>query len=269
DGTALAGIRVLLQRTDEGRPKAGLYSRLEGRVGETYSDAAGAFQFRYLPAGTYSVSAGGRNVVGMGQSGWARARVEELKVAESGTGFTVRLELRPAGSIAGRVGSASGQPVEGAAIWVRDAQGGWFSSFSEITSDSGGRYEVTDLPPGAYDLAFRADGYGFTLVTGVLVREGEETPQDVTLPAGVALKLATGDMSPWELAVTLIGPEGPLPSGLTALSDFAAAMGGDAHLMVGTFAPGTYQLIVAFEGQTILDTQVVLAAGEGTHVVTL
>ena len=269
DGKAIAGVRLILQRTDEGRLSEGLYSRMEGRVGETYSDAEGGFQFRYLPSGTYAVLAGGRNVVGMGQSGWARTRLEDIKVAADDSGFTVRLKLRPAGSIAGRVTNAAGQPVEAASVWVRDGQGGWLATLSETTTDSSGRYEVPDLSPGDFSLAFRADGYGFTVVPGILVREGAETPQDVTLPAGVALKLSTGDLSPWSLAVALTGPDGPLPTELTAISDLAASIGGEAALLVGSFAPGEYHLTVVSEGQTILDTPVVLVAGEGSHVVTL
>ena len=269
DGKAIAGVRLILQRTDEGRLSEGLYSRLEGRVGESYSDAEGGFTFRYLPAGTYAITAGGRNVVGMGQSGWARTRLDDVRVAADDSGFTVRLKLRPAGSIAGRVSNAAGQPVEAAAVWVRDGQGGWLATLSETTTDSSGRYEVPDLSPGDFGLAFRAEGYGLTVVSGVLVREGAETPQDVTLPAGVALKLSTGDLSPWSLAVALTGPEGPLPTELTAVSDLAASIGGEAALLVGSFAPGEYHLTVVSEGQTILDTPVVLVAGEGSHVVTL
>ena len=269
DAAPIAGVRLILQRTDAGRPTTSIYSRLDGRVGETYSDAEGAFHFKYLPAGTYTVHAGGRNVVGMGQSGWARNRVEGVQVAGEGGGFTVKVKLRPAGSIAGRVSNASGQAIEAAAIWVGTEQGGWISTFSETSSDGAGHYEVPDLPTGAFNLAFRADGYGYTVVPGVLVREGEQTPQDVTLPAGVALKLVTGDLSPWSLAVSLVGPDGPLPTNLTALSDLSAAMGGDPQLMVGCFAPGSYRLLVTSEGQAILDTEVVLAANEATHVVTL
>ena len=269
DGSAVAGVRLILQRTDEGRANQGVYSRLDGRVGETYSDAEGAFQFRYLPDGTYTVHAGGRNVVGMGQSGWARTKVEGVRVTGDGAGFKVKVKLRPGGSIAGRVSSVAGQPIEAASVWVGTEQDGWISTFSETTSDATGRYEVPDLGPGAFSLAFRADGYGYTVVPGVLVREGEPTAQDVTLPAGVALKLETGDRSPWSLSVSLIGPDGPLPTSLTALSDLAAAMGGDPQLLVGSFAPGSYQLRVTAEGQTILDTEVVLAANEATHVVTL
>lgn len=269
DSSPLAGVRLILQRTDEGRITQGIYSRLDGRVGETYSDAQGAFHFRYLPAGTYTVHAGGRNVVGMGQSGWARNQVEGIRVTGEGSGFTVKVKLRPAGSIAGRVSNAAGQAIEAAAVWVGTEQGGWISTFSETTSDGSGHYEVPDLPTGAFSLAFRADGYGYTVVPGVLVREGEETPQDVTLPAGVALKLATGDRSPWSLSVTLVGPDGPLPTNLSALSDLSAAMAGDPQLLVGCFAPGSYHLLVTSEGQPILDTEVVLAANEATHVVTL
>jgi protocatechuate 3,4-dioxygenase beta subunit len=269
DGQALAGVRVLLQRTDEGRVTTGYYGKMEGRVGETYSTAAGDFEFKCLPTGTYAVLAGGQNLVGMGLSGWARTRVDGVKVVDEGSGFKVRVQMRRAGSIAGRVSNAAGQAIEGAAVWVRGEQDGWISTFSETSSNASGGYEVPDLPPGAWTLAFRADGYGYTLVSGVLVREGAETPQDVTLPEGVALKLSTGDLNPWDLTVELIGPDGPLPTELTALSDLAAAMGGEAQVLVGTFAPGTYQLRVISEGQSILDTQLVLAVGEGSHVVTL
>lgn len=269
DGHALEGVRLLLQRTDEGRVTEGLYSRLEGRVGETYSGADGSFRFKYLPAGTYTVAAGGRNAVGMGQTGWARASVEDIQVADESGGFTVRVRLRPAGSVAGRVTNSAGAAIEGAAVWVRGEQGGWVATFSETASDTSGHYEVPDLSPGAWSLAFRAEGYGFTIVPAVFVREGVETPQDVALPPGVTLKLATGDRDPWELSVVLTGEDGPLPTELTSLSDLTAAMAGQPQMVVGSFAPGAYQLKVISQGEPILDTAVVLAPGEGSHVVTL
>jgi hypothetical protein len=69
--------------------------------------------------------------------------------------------------------------------------------------------------------------------------------------------------------VTLVGPDGPLPTNLSALSDLSAAMAGDPQVLVGCFAPGSYHLLVTSEGQPILDTELVLAANEATHVVTL
>jgi hypothetical protein len=210
DGKPLSGVRVLLHRRDEGRLMIGMFAAMEGRVGEAQSKADGSFRFRHLPAGTYEIVAGGQNMLGTGTTGWSVTRVPDLSVSEDGPGFAVRVAVRPAGAIAGSVTDSSGRPLPGAGVWARDPAGRWLASFSELATDASGRYEMADLEPGVWTLAFRDGSHALTLVPDLLVHAGETTPLDVKLPPGVSLRLAAGDVAPWSLQITLTGPDGRL-----------------------------------------------------------
>jgi hypothetical protein len=268
DGTKLAGGRVILEREDSDRPDFGFSAAMDGRVGETYTDAQGKFRFRFLPSGRFAVVAGGQNVIGMGTAGWAQTRVSDLAVLDGGPGFSVRVEVRPAGGIAGSVRSPGGQPIAGAGVWVADAAGNWSSTFSEIVSDAAGAYSVGSLQEGTWTLAFGDVTHALKLVRDVLVREGGTTPLDVTLVPGIGLELLTGGHPAGSLQTALAGPDGAVPTGLVSLNEVMAVTGAEGTLKLGTFAPGTYHLTVMSGGEVLLDTTVTLS-GSGTETVAL
>ncbi|MHC5210551.1 MAG: carboxypeptidase regulatory-like domain-containing protein [Planctomycetota bacterium] len=269
DGKPIANVRVLLQRRDEGRVAVGMFAAMDGRVGEAQTRQDGTFRFQHLPAGLYEVTAGGQNVLGTGETGWSVTRVPDLSVSEDGPGFAVRVPLRPAGAVAGTLSDAAGRPLPGVGLWARDPQGRWLTTFSEIASDAAGRYEMGSLEPGAWTLAFRDGSHALTLVPDVIVRAGETTPLDVTLPPGVSLRLAAGDVTPWSLDILLIGPDGPIPTELVALTELLVMADEDGMFVVGTFLPGPYQLRVTADGALLHDGPIVLPAGASQHVVSL
>jgi len=260
DGSFVAGVRVVLERTDAGRPTFGLAAATNGRVGESYTDSAGAFRFRFLPGGTYALVAGGQNIIGMGAKGWAQTRMEGLSVNSTGPGFGVRVKVRPAGSIEGTVRSTSGAPLANVGVWVADANGIWQSTLSEVASDTGGAYAVGSLQEGSWTLAFRDGEHALKLVPGVLVREGAVTQQDVRLEPGISLQLATGGHPAGALQVTLVGPDGAaLPTNLVSMSEVMSLTDLGSALNLGTFAPGSYHLTVISGGETLLSTAVTLS----------
>jgi protocatechuate 3,4-dioxygenase beta subunit len=269
DDALLPDVRILLHRRDEGRVSMGLFAAMDDRVGEAVSKADGTFRFRHLPAGTYEISAGGQNLLGTGETGYAMTRVPDLTVAEDGPGFAVRVALRPAGAVAGTVKDSSGRPLFGVSLWALGPDGAWLASFSEVSSDAGGRYELLSLEPGAWTLAFRDGSHALTLVRDVLVRAGETTALDVTLPPGVSLRLAGAGAAPWKLQISLLGPDGPVPTHLAALTELLAPADESGMLVVGTFLPGSYQLRVTAEGAVLHDGPIVLSPGQDQHLVTL
>ncbi len=269
DGHAVPGVRVVLERTDEGVKEVSLLVAVGGRVAETFADVAGAFRFHHLPGGTYAVVAGGQNLLGMGASGWAQARVAEITVLEGSSGFTVKVEVEPSAVVAGTLTDIGGQPVSGAGVWVLDASGTPRSVFSEAVSSEGGSYEVSDLPDGTWTLAFMDGAHALTLVPGVLARTGERTPLDVTLPPGVPVRVALAGRSAASLEVSVSGPAGWLPSRLVSLTDLASLPQAAGTLAVGTYAPGHYQVLVMSGGETLFDSGVTLVPGSGPKLLEL
>ena len=262
DGHAVPRVRLVLERTDAEAMQVAYVAAMGGRVGETYSDENGAFRFRHLPGGTYAVVAGGKGIMGLGAAGWARKRVENLSVLEGGPGFTMKVEVEPAAVVAGSVRDPAGQALDGVGVWVLDAAGLPRSRFSEEASDNSGSYEVGDLQDGAWTLAFMDSGHALTIVRGVLVRTGESTPLDVTLPPGTPLRLDLNGRPAAGLDVAVLGPDGgSLPCRLLSLSDLAGMSQADGTLTLGTYGPGNYRVQVRSGSEQLLDTGVTLVGG--------
>lgn len=266
DGKRLAGVRVILERTDEGRAKFGYLGLMAGRVGETYTDESGGFRFKYVPGGTYSVVAGGTNLLDMGTAGWAVTRLDDVRVAEGATGFAVRIEVRPAGEISGKVTDTNGQPLSGVGVWAMDSRGVWLSTFSEVNTDIAGEYALDSLDKGLWTLAFRDGSHGLKLVAGVEVRLGDPTTLDVTLQAGIVLELALGGHDASDLDVTLIGPEGQVPIDLFSMFEVMGMNNLTEVQSLGTFPPGLYHVTVIEGGSMLLDTDVTLSLSMGGKV---
>jgi hypothetical protein len=78
--------------------------------------------------------------------------------------------LRGNGGLSGTVMDASGATVANANVTVKDQNG---AIVAQTTTDSGGEYTVSSLPPGNYNAEFRANGFKTFAYTGVNVGPGE------------------------------------------------------------------------------------------------
>jgi hypothetical protein len=92
---------------------------------------------------------------------------------------TGELELIGTASVAGRVTGASGEPLAGVQLHVRDARGA-------VASDSSGRYVLTGLPAGTHVLVARRLGYALAEQV-VELRAGVRVTADLRLERSVAL----------------------------------------------------------------------------------
>ena len=80
------------------------------------------------------------------------------------------------GRVSGRVvAEVNSRPLAGVQVTLADLETG-------VLSDVDGRYSISRLPPGTYDLAFTRIGFASKTVTGVVVTAGEVTVVDVVLP---------------------------------------------------------------------------------------
>ena len=154
DGKGVAGARLLLH----GGP---LDERFKGR-----SDAEGAFRIEGLPVNTEC-----RLVV---KKKGLVERVSEPftpKPGERLAGFTVRLSL--GATLSGRVVDDQGKPLPRACIHVRHADGlaGFLDGRLGNRADDTGRYKVTALPAGRYDLEVLAHGHIGRSRSGLVLAE--------------------------------------------------------------------------------------------------
>jgi hypothetical protein len=85
------------------------------------------------------------------------------------------------GSIGGTVLDASGSTVPHASVTIRNGDTGLTRN---VEGDDGGRYKVTDLPLGAYDVEISAPGFGTEVRKGISLTIGREAVVDSNLKPG-------------------------------------------------------------------------------------
>ncbi|HKR02771.1 MAG TPA: carboxypeptidase-like regulatory domain-containing protein [Pyrinomonadaceae bacterium] len=103
------------------------------------------------------------------------------------------------GGITGVVTDPQGSVVPGATVEIINEGTG--KSERTMTTDENGAFTATLLPPGAYRLAIKSANFKQVNVTGVQVRIGESTRQDVALEVGGVTENVNIEATP-----TLINP---------------------------------------------------------------
>jgi iron complex outermembrane receptor protein len=88
----------------------------------------------------------------------------------------------PEGRISGVVRNASGEPVPGVTVTIRNQQTG---ATRVVVSAANGSYEVAGLPPGGYTVTAELTGLGQATVRDVQVAAGAAASVDVTLETRV------------------------------------------------------------------------------------
>jgi len=145
-GEPISGARVWV---DELEPDEVLEVEVLGRQwGENATtNQRGEFTVRDLGPGRSRLWAGAKGY------GASLAQLVEVEAGDERDGLVLR--LRPAARIRGVVHASVGE-VEGRTIQVRAERGGNY--WKRVTTDSGGRFELEDLDPGAYRLTLQAGG---------------------------------------------------------------------------------------------------------------
>jgi Carboxypeptidase regulatory-like domain/TonB dependent receptor len=100
------------------------------------------------------------------------------------------------GSIVGEVTDPSGASVPNVAVTITDSSTG---QSREVTSDSGGRFTITDAQPGVYVLKFVAKGFRPVERSGVTVTINTVTRADATLQIGNVSEQVTVEASAVQL----------------------------------------------------------------------
>jgi protocatechuate 3,4-dioxygenase beta subunit len=114
----------------------------------------------------------------------------------------LRISLRPARSLTGRVVDSGGRPIPGVTLSVVETQElrmaggshGGSSSRGVGQTDSEGRFVTRDLEPGTFHLTFQAAGFRPEVVRGLAIREEEDpAPLEVVLERGAVLSGRVAD----------------------------------------------------------------------------
>ena len=98
------------------------------------------------------------------------------------------LAQQPTGSIEGSVTDPQGAIVQNASVSVRSVS---TNATRDVTTNSGGHYRITELPPGIYEVRVSATNFKTSVASDIKVNVGQNLPLDVQLEIGVASEQVT------------------------------------------------------------------------------
>jgi hypothetical protein len=100
-----------------------------------------------------------------------------------GQRLTLDVRAQPAATLRGLVATASG-PVAGLELtaWMQSRDGPWDVPLRRVTTDAGGRYHLSDLPPGSLRLSIRTQRHDSFVEHELDLAAGTATAYDLTLP---------------------------------------------------------------------------------------
>ncbi|MCF6137925.1 carboxypeptidase regulatory-like domain-containing protein [Pseudalkalibacillus berkeleyi] len=228
--------RVLNESTEVGIAGATIIVKdsANNLVTTSTSNEDGNFNAENLPIGSLFITAS--------RVGFGTKSVSIMVESNETVAATIRLTPNP-GSIEGTVTEeGTGQPISSANVQLFN---GDVTLFSTVMTQPDGKYLLTNLTPGVYELAVSRQNYG-TKIAGAIVVSDEKTTLDFRLPldpgslSGVVTNQVTGERVPgvnvllrWlspdgeQLASTLTNEKGEyLFEGLTPAIYTVVAYGG-------------------------------------------
>jgi hypothetical protein len=236
------------------------------------TDNEGRFTLKSVAAGTYRVTASGRQ--GRRElRKYGEAALEGVLVDGRTPVADVELRLPLAGSLAGLVLDGSGNPVEGAEVhYERDRKEKATASdpqraladlfgvqMQPARSGADGRFTIEGVTPGTYRVRADAKGLAPGVADDVVVLEARPTTVELKVIRGAVLRarVTNIDGSKLPLAdITLLDGKGkPLASRVSVVSVFRALMGDQQKKddsgwhEIGNVPPDTYTVIVREKGK--------------------
>jgi protocatechuate 3,4-dioxygenase beta subunit len=198
NGAPIASIPVEIMRDTFG---ANLMA-LDGLQSRS-TDANGRYSFDGLIPGTYAVAAGGTSGPHIDESTYGRVVRGGLQIDKDRVLDPIELKLTSACTLTGIVRDSNGQPVAGARIFVRDAQGELLARKSTCGSGDTGEFVYRGLAPGMYTVSARAGNRVARESVNVSVQGGEKAHMDLVVDAGVSLRVSAVDKSEKPLKATI------------------------------------------------------------------
>ena len=153
---------------------------------ETAQD--GSYRAAFLAPGSYSIEVAAEGVPDQGYP----IRAESSGTIEEGRVTTVDITLPPLGIISGVVTGPDGSPMNNVRVLLRNIDGDYFTR--EDRTDTGGYFELTDVPVGTYTVTAYDPATNGTITFTATVDENQTTIIDFPMPSFTTLPITLYDL---------------------------------------------------------------------------
>lgn len=148
----------------------------------------------------------------------------------------------------GLVRDATGRPIAGAAIFVRDGEGRLVDRFSMIVSGPDGSFRYSGVAPGEYTVSARMEGLASIEDAWVRVRAAEAAHVELSLGPGTMLIVQVVDRGgrDVEARISVRDGDGREMQGMIAYTEIMSSLGErfrHDEQRVGPLAPGSYEVV--------------------------
>jgi len=245
-------------------------SFLGGHYTESVTDGEGRYEILYLRAGRYAIAAGGPELGGMfgDEAPYGRVVRGEIEVADGEWLQDVDFRLKDPGDLKGIVLDVAGQPVQGAAIFLRDATGRMVERFSLVATDGRGAFTYRGLAPGEYTVFARSGELVSDSSQPVEVRSGAASSVELRLEAGCVVLVKVEDSSGVAVRarISILDDKGREVTGAMSMAEIMEQFGSgfsSKEQRVGPLPLGRYEVrAVADDGREVSRPASLLRAGE-------
>jgi hypothetical protein len=274
DGKPGTGVRVSVVREGVGRPG----TTWGGQFHELRTGEEGQYDATGLPAGTYTVLAGGGELGGMLAGAASISGGREMRggieLGERDWRQGVDFRLKTPGSVEILLVDAGGSPVSGAVVFARDEVGRPVESFSFVSSDAAGRATYQGLAPGRYTFRARNDALTSGESPAVRVEEGVKAELKLSLEKGTLLivKVVDAEKAPLPASIEVLDEGGRNLAAQIGMSEIMARFQGGGfdpgEQKFGPFPAGKYRVRATLEGGQVVSKPVTLS-GQAERKITL
>ncbi|MCZ6597662.1 MAG: carboxypeptidase-like regulatory domain-containing protein [Planctomycetota bacterium] len=262
DGKPLARARVSL--TVEGGLAYGTW--MGGHYVEWITKDDGTYDITFIRPGVYSVAAGGAFLGGAfgGETENGRTLKGGIRLEDGQWIQDLDFRLKRSGELTGTVVDLAGQPVSGAAIFVRDEAGRLLERFTMLVTDSAGRFSYKGVAPGNYTVSARTGEMASFESNVVGIPEGGKASTTLTLDAGTVVQVSVIDKTGNQVkaSISVRDQDGREVNGMIGWQELMEAKG---HLytteyqQVGPLPPGRYVVTVMSEDGRVVTKPVTLS----------
>ncbi len=136
------------------------------------SAVTGGYSLKGFPAGNYILTATQNHSQGIGLTGTANVTIT------AGQAVTADITLPPTGTITGTIYKANGTAAPSVNVYISNGQ---YTYYRQTITNSLGKYTLTDVPVGSYELFAIEPTTGIPSVLPVVVVPDQTVTQDLTL----------------------------------------------------------------------------------------